>query len=133
MAERAAFTQRAEQPAPGIKRVLFFIRGHAVLAADKAQLLAAAAAALGGVQNDCGQLALARGGEMVVIFHRVARTQKMAAPIVEEERQVIECDQMQCAAQRPRFDGGGAQDILIRRFPAAETQRVQAVAVKLRL
>ena len=57
----------------------------------------------------------------------------MAAPIVEEERQVIECDQMQCAAQRPRFDGGGAQDILIRRFPAAETQRVQAVAVKLRL
>jgi len=27
----------------------------------------------------------------------------------------------------------GAQDILIRRFPAAETQRVQAVAVKLRL
>ena len=57
----------------------------------------------------------------------------MAAPIVEEERQVIECDQMQCAAQRPHFDGGGAQDILTRRLAAAETQRVQAVAVKLRL
>ena len=70
---------------------------------------------------------------MVVIFHCVARTKKMAAPIVEEEGQVALCDQMQCAAQCPCFDGGGAQDILIRRFPAAETQRVQAVAVKLRL
>ena len=70
---------------------------------------------------------------MVVIFHCVARTKKMTAPVVKKDRQVALCDQMQCAAQCPCFDGGGAQDILIRRFPAAETQRVQAVAVKLRL
>ena len=49
VAEHAAFAQRAEQPAPGIERALLFIGGHAVLAAEKAQLLAAAAAFLGGV------------------------------------------------------------------------------------
>ena len=49
VAEHTAFAQRAEQPAPRIERALFFIGGHAVLAAEKAQLLAAAAAFLGGV------------------------------------------------------------------------------------
>ena len=49
VAELTAFAQRTEQPAPGIERALFFVGGHAVPAAEKAQLLAAAAAFLGGV------------------------------------------------------------------------------------
>ena len=67
VAECAAFAQRTEQTTPGIKRALLFIVGHAMPAAEKAQFLAAAAAFLGGVQNDRGQLALARGGEAAVV------------------------------------------------------------------
>ena len=55
----------------------------------------------------------------------------MTASGIEEERQIVECDQVQRAAQSPRFCGRSEKSVLIRRLAATEMQRVQAVAVKL--
>ena len=84
-------------------------------------------------RSDRRQLPLAHSGKTVVICHRVAGAQKMPAALVKKERQILLRDQMQRAAQCPGLYSALAQCILIRDAAAAQTQRVQTVAVKLRL